>query len=373
MAVPFINILAPSMGGIGPVEMKDIPKLGRLSQANGVPFYIGRFYPKNSSAFWNGLIIGFFSQTPPWVAWEEISSTQVWAVPTLPDQGGVAETIIGIDLQITNVDVWPRDEDEGLQEWENTLYDDYMQAKGWGSYLDNYGAGYTIDPGVDINHISVIGFVSGHFTEYAFYDQELQFINGAEFNQPQYQGLARTYAGERGMEDGDLNYSNYKEVWRIRGDGVWVMENANVPAVGAFDLPDTEGGYPENDYENKQIWKRRTPSTSTHVYDDWVITHDLDAAVFGNEKWDQYTKYITDGNDSVPQVGNYLQIKSSELDTVVYTIRMAAVTNFSGNTPLNWYFYLPVRYNANKAKTRIPFLLNRAGTKRNDDPTYTAP
>ena len=50
MAVPFINILAPSMGGIGPVEMKDIPKLGRLSQANGVPFYIGRFYPKNSSA-----------------------------------------------------------------------------------------------------------------------------------------------------------------------------------------------------------------------------------------------------------------------------------------------------------------------------------
>ena len=111
-----------------------------------------------------------------------------------------------------------------------------------------------------------------------------------------------------------------------------------------------------------------------HIYDDDKMqTIDNIHSYFEYNGYMCTCKYITDGNDSVPQVGNYLQIKSSELDTVVYTIRMAAVTNFSGNTPLNWYFYLPVRYNANKAKTRIPFLLNRAGTKRNDDPTYTAP
>ena len=50
MAVPFINVLAPSMGGIGPIETADFGKLSRLN--NGIPFYAGRLYPKKEDDAW---------------------------------------------------------------------------------------------------------------------------------------------------------------------------------------------------------------------------------------------------------------------------------------------------------------------------------
>ena len=85
MAVPYINILAPSMGGIGPIELSDLPMLSSLS-GNGVPFYAGRFYPKDSQAIIDGLQLGLISQTPPWLTWEEIQPTQIWMVPINPDE-----------------------------------------------------------------------------------------------------------------------------------------------------------------------------------------------------------------------------------------------------------------------------------------------
>ena len=76
MAIPFINILAPSLGGIGPIELNDFNRLTRLN-GNGIPFYAGRFYPKDSTGIWierDGLKnqIGLIAETPPWYCWENI-------------------------------------------------------------------------------------------------------------------------------------------------------------------------------------------------------------------------------------------------------------------------------------------------------------
>ena len=100
MALPLINIYAYTMGGIGPVETKDISALSKLSEKNGVPFYAGRFYPKNHDAQWQLFNIGFNSQTAPWMTWEDIGPTQIWMLPAFED-----ERIIKLKLNPDRADV----------------------------------------------------------------------------------------------------------------------------------------------------------------------------------------------------------------------------------------------------------------------------
>ena len=77
MALPLINVYAYTMGGIGPVETKDLSALSKLAEKNGVPFYAGRFYPKNHDAKWQLFNLGFNSQTAPWMTWEDLGPTQM--------------------------------------------------------------------------------------------------------------------------------------------------------------------------------------------------------------------------------------------------------------------------------------------------------
>ena len=127
MAVPFINIFANTMGGIGPIELVDLPKLSELKQETGVPFYAGRFYPKNTADEWNFLSPGLFSQTPPFIGWKDFGDTQIWMVPAFED-----ERIATMQCEVTHISLWPRstEEEETQGEYTPTGYDYTMQAGG---------------------------------------------------------------------------------------------------------------------------------------------------------------------------------------------------------------------------------------------------
>jgi hypothetical protein len=382
MAVPWINFLAPSMGGIGPIELSDLNRLGRLQGDNGIPFYAGRFYPKDSQAIIEDLTFGLISETPPWLTWEQIKPTQIWMVPVFED-----ERIISTATSIERIDVWPRDpEEDDLPEWDPNDYDLERQYEGWsvgGSFLPSSGS---IDPGITIRQNTVppllfagyvgISDIEGYCTEYAFYDQEYIIINGKDYEQPQFESYP----------------DNYREIIRLRSDGAWRIDsnnlNFNYNPIGQLNFP-TENGYPVGGFQKFDAF---------NDYMTMAITEEDIAGKWGNDAINGYTRYLTNSyGASYPKMGQLLQIKPSELDTVVYTIKTSCVTavipdgipgeawaaiqelgaaaleSLGSNLTNNvWYFYLPVRFNAVKQAARNQFLLNRAGIKRRDDPEYYA-
>lgn len=379
MAVPWINILAPEMGGIGPVELADLEKLGQIQGANGngVPFYAGRFYPRDSKAILENIFnFGLISETPPWLTWQEIQPTQIWMVPVFED-----ERVVSTATSIERIDIWPRDDDSEIGPWEPTEYDLEQQYRGWGEggiFLPSSGS---IDPSVEVvqNVVPPVLFagyvgisqIQGHFSEYAFYDQELFMVNGVEYEQPVY----------RAYEEG------YKEFIRLRQDGAWYNTNFEYSYQGDLEFPE-ENGYPIGGFKNT-----RDP------YNDYLtmaITDREVAGKWGNDTINTYTRWVGT-NPGSPLMGQLLRLKPTRLDTVVFTIKTSVVTinvpdpvpgetqlamadlarsgleSFGSNLTNNvWYFYLPVRYNWEKFNERSQFLLNRAGINRRDDPYYYA-
>ena len=185
MAVPFINFLAPSMGGIGPIELSDFSKLQTLQSKNGVPFYAGRFYPKDNQQIIDGFNLGLISQTPPWLTWERIQPTQIWMVPAFED-----ERIVTMNVTIERIDLWPRETDdyEGVDDdtvndlvtYEPKYYGGDVIEKAWGSLnlLPSFNG--SLDPGIEIKQnlnyippIITLGYlgiaeVSGYCSEWGF-------------------------------------------------------------------------------------------------------------------------------------------------------------------------------------------------------------
>ena len=373
MALPLINIYAYTMGGIGPVETKDISALSKLAESNGVPFYAGRFYPKNHDAKWQLFNVGFNSQTAPWMTWEDIGPTQIWMLPAFED-----ERIIKLKVSIDRVDLWPErnNPENDLPPWEQTSWDDQMQQRFWGSNsvgVDDTtqlaGSGGSIDPGITITQnmtssALTLGYVgiaelSGNFTEYAFYDQEIQVMNGESYGQPQMRGQAWTYFNYH-QPDETLNATEateeqlyeYKEFWRIRCDGVWIRRNAEPPTKGKLEFKNNILGLPEN----MEHWDVPV----SHEYGQWLNTDKNVANTFGNTKWDKHTKYLQQTNppiaytdpkvNNIPGMGQMLTYKPSNLDTVVYTIKAAAEVivvpdAMPGATPVSYtHLTLPTIY-----------------------------
>ena len=386
MAVPWINLLAPSMGGIGPIELVDVPKLNELKAKNGVPFYAGRFYPKDSQSIISELNFGLISETPPWLCWEPILSTQIWMVPVLED-----ERIISTNTQVVRIDVWPRDEEteEDIGSWENTTWDDQMQGELWGNInLGPFAVGPTndtIDPGIIVQQNSVppvlfagyvgISTITGYVSEYGFYDQEFMTVNGLKYGQAQYQGKARQY-----NEDKFLNKEEeYQEIWRYRSDGIWVKKDADLNSGGKLEFPIGSNGYPSGGYFKEVNAADRS---------QWVISDKTKAKRYGNDKWDFYTQ-VYDGEGGLcklPSIGVFSGYRPTKLDTIVYTIKVSCQTivvpddptpgsvkealksysneaaeTFGSNLTNNvWFFYMPVRYNGNLQAERTEYLLQRA-------------
>tara|TARA_B100001250_G_scaffold117165_1_gene99462 strand:+ start:523 stop:1734 length:1212 start_codon:yes stop_codon:yes gene_type:complete len=403
------------MGGIGPIELSDVGRLSRLTERsnNGVPFYSGRFYPKNHTKFWDGFKPGIISQTPPWVTWEEIEDTQIWMISAFE-----GEKIVSTQTSIDRIDLWPRMEEDDLPVWEQTGYDQEAQERGWGNINPlNHAWAQTgsIDPGINIIQnftggglnpiqltlakIGALGItrVNGHCSEYAFYDQELRFANGMFYGQPNMQVDAARFVDWDKDGNPTPPLEDYKELLRLREDGPWMYRNAELPAQGKLEFANNVNGYPQQPYVQNDGGEWASNQTT---YNEWVNTDISKASTYGNDKWDEYTKYVVDGTDVAPKMGQVLGIKPSELDTVVYTIKTACQTvwlppsgywsneqqgelskytgfglaNFGSYlTNQVWYFYLPVRYNSKYIPDRTDFLLNRAGLKRNDDPLYIAP
>ena len=361
MAVPWINLLAPSMGGIGPIELSDLSKLEELTDYNGIS-YAGRFYPKDSQAIFSGLEIGLFSETPPWVIWEDIKSTQIWMVPAIED-----ERIVTMNVTVDRIDLWPRDKEdvEYLPEYEETPYDEAIRGSAWGQQT-NGRLHVNIDPGIIVTNdvvppVLFLGYVgisaiSGYVSEFPFYDQELTIINAPQYNMP------------------DLEESD-SELLHIRGDGVWRQNPAIIPEFGEPLVIEKKNGYPT--FESG--FKNTTPNAT---YDLLAISdEESDAKTFGSPKWDELTK----PRGSKRTVGTIAEVKSSQLDTVVITLKVSctsivipdepfpddvatgllqysavAINTFGSNLTNNfWYFYWPVRYNGDFVPDRIQFLLNR--------------
>ena len=382
MAVPFINFLAPSMGGIGPIELADFGKLQRLQQTSGVPFYAGRFYPKDNQAIIDGLQLGLISQTPPWLTWEEIQPTQIWMVPAFED-----ERIVTMNVTIERIDLWPRDLDdyEGMDDqtasdlvnFEPRGYGGDVQEKAWGSLnlLPSFNG--SLDPGVEIKQnlsyippIITLGYlgiaeVSGYCSEWGFYDQELTIVNGTKYGQPQY-----------GYGGADALGYDYSEVIQVRPDGAWVYRDADISegAIPSFYDPAYRGFY--------EPYIQQASYLNSAIYDE------NDARRFGNNYWDTLTKVDDTGN---PRAGLVAEVKTSEMDCIVYTIKVACTTivvpdtltgpdevvrqelgsaaleTFASNLSNNiWYFYLPVRYNGEIPNERIEYLLNQGGINNVD-------
>lgn len=381
MAVPFINIFANTMGGIGTIELNDRQKLSKLTAKNNIPFYAGRFYPKNTAEEWNLLQPGLIAETPPWMTWKDIGNTQIWMVPSFQD-----ERIISTTTEIVRIDVWPRDdeEEEDLGEIPDTFYDRQRQSAGW---RDLTSAQNSLDPGVQIvQNVTAsqvlsagylgISLIKGYVSEYAFYDQELILVNGLKYGQAQYKGKARAYSGENyyGRE------KDYYEIWKIRGDGLWVKENAKINTVGRLEYPNNPStGYPIG-------FSQIVPAAN---YSDWVCTDRFIAGTYGNDKLDFYTKIDAAGIYEVPTAGIVQAYTPSRLDTVVYTIKTSvvsiitpdlipgddyanleelsksAIESFGTNLFNNiWYFYMPVRYNGIYQGDRIEHLFARGAINR---------
>lgn len=373
MAVPFINILAPSMGGIGPVELSDLPMLGQLS-GNGVPFYAGRFYPKDSDAILDGLQLGLISQTPPWLTWEEIRPTQIWMVPVFED-----ERIVTMNVTIERIDIRPRSTSdyEGMDaqtaqelvDWAPPNYggDVVEKAHGQVNLLPSFNG--SLDPGVQIEQnlnfippgltLGYLGIaqITGRCTEWGFYDHEMTIVNGTNYGQPQY-----------GYGGADALGYEYAEVIKVRPDGAWILRDVEIPYDGTIPEFSTSS------------WDRYVQNS----YLNTAITEYADAATIGNEYYDTFTK-LDEGSGN-PRAGLIADIKGSEMDTVIYTIKVActtiivpdaltgedeitrqayaqsAIEAFGSNLSNNlWYFYWPVRYNGEIPNQRYEQYFSKAG------------
>jgi len=368
------------MGGIGPIELSDFSKLQTLQSKNGVPFYAGRFYPKDNQAIIDGFQLGLISQTPPWLTWEEIKPTQIWMVPAFED-----ERIVTMNVTIERIDLWPRETEdyEGMDDqtandlvtYEPKEYGGDVIEKAWGklNLLPSFNG--SLDPAVEIaqnlNYIPPIitlGYlgiaeVSGYCSEWGFYDQELTIVNGTDYGQPQY--------GYGGADE--LGY-NYTEVVQVRPDGAWVYRDADI----------SEGAIPKYD-DNKSLYEpfiQQASYLNSAIYDEQL------GRTFGNAYWENRTKREDSGN---PRAGMIAEVKTSEMDCVVYTIKVACTTivvpdaltgpdevvrqelgsaaleTFASNLSNNiWYFYLPVRYNAEVPNERIQHLYEQAGINNVD-------
>ena len=381
MAVPFINFLAPSMGGIGPIELADFSKLQRLQKTSGVPFYAGRFYPKDNQAIIDGLQLGLISQTPPWLTWERIQPTQIWMVPAFED-----ERIVTMNVTIERIDLWPRDEDdyEGVEEPTKSElvnfvppgYGGSVEADAWGSLnlLPSFNG--SIDPGVEIKQnlsyippIITLGYlgiaeVSGFCSEWGFYDQELTIVNGTRYGQEQY-----------GYGGADALGYDYSEVIKVRPDGAWIYRDAEIPESG--ELPSYD------DLADRGFF---VPYVQNSAYYNSAIFEEQYAYRFGNQYWNTLTGIDDAGN---ARAGMITEIRTSQLDCIVYTIKVACTTivvpdtltgpdevvrqelaaaaleSFASNLSNNiWYFYLPVRYSGEIPNQRIEYLLNNTAINR---------
>ena len=354
------------MGGIGPIELSDLSKLEELTDKNGIS-YAGRFYPKDSQAVFDGLQLGLFSETPPWLTWEEIKDTQIWMVPAIED-----ERIVTMNVTVDRIDLWPRDEGvDYLPEYEETPYDEAIRGSAWGQQT-NGRLHLNIDPGIIVTNDVVppllfagyvgISTISGYVSEFPFYDQELTIINAPQYNMP------------------DLEESD-SELLHIRGDGVWRQQPAIIPEFGQPLVIEKKNGYPTF----KAGFKNTTPNSN---YDLFAISADEEEAkTFGSPKWDYLTRPNSNGSSTA---GTLAAVKSSELDTIVITIKVSctsivipdepfpddvatgllqysalAINTFGSNLTSNfWYFYLPVRYNGEFAGDRTQFLLNRTAVNQ---------
>ena len=380
MAVPFINFLAPSMGGIGPIELADFSKLQTLQSKNGVPFYAGRFYPKDNQAIIDGFQLGLISQTPPWLTYEQIQPTQIWMVPAFED-----ERIVTMNVTIERIDLWPRESGdyEGMDEqtandllnYEPKQYGGDIIEKAWGSLnlLPSFNG--SLDPGIEIKQnlnyippILTLGYlgiseISGYCSEWGFYDQELTIVNGTDYGQPQY-----------GAGGADALGYEYTEVLQVRPDGIWIYRDAEI----------TEGAIPMYD-DNATLYEPFVENSSylnSAIYDDDPTI----ASTFGNAYWENRTKIEESGNS---RAGMIAEVKTSEMDAIVYTIKVACTTiivpdaitgpdkatiddllsgaletlgsNLSNNI---WYFYLPVRYNGDIPAQRYAEYFRKAGINR---------
>lgn len=381
MAVPFINFLAPSMGGIGPIELSDFSKLQTLQSKNGVPFYAGRFYPKDNQQIIDGFNLGLISQTPPWLTWERIQPTQIWMVPAFED-----ERIVTMNVTIERIDLWPRETDdyEGtddatvneLVSYEPKYYGGDVIEKAWGSLnlLPSFNG--SLDPGIEIKQnlnyippIITLGYlgiaeVSGYCSEWGFYDQELTIVNGTKYGQPQY-----------GYGGADALGYDYSEVIKVRPDGAWIYRDAEI----------TEGAIPDYDdlaeRGNYEPYVQQTSYLNSAIYDETIANR------FGNEYWNNFTKV----DENNPRAGLVAEVKTSDMDCIVYTIKVACTTivvpdvltgpdevvrqelgsaaleTFASNLSNNiWYFYLPVRYNGEIPNERIDYLLSQAAINNVD-------
>ena len=379
MAVPFINFLAPSMGGIGPVELSDLSWLNELSQSNGVPFYAGRFYPKDNQAIIDGLQLGLISQSPPWLTWEEIKPTQIWMIPAFED-----ERIVTMNVTIERIDIKPRSTTDypgmdaqtafELANWEPPLYGGDVLEKAHGqvnllpSFNGSLDPGITIlqnlnfiPPGLSLGYLGIAS-ISGRCTEWGFYDQEMTIINGTKYGQPQW--------GYGGAEE--LGY-DYSEVIKLRPDGAWIYRNAEIGNDGEIPPFSTS------------TWEQYINNS----YLDTAIQDYTDAQSIGNDYYDASTKIEGDGVTGNPRAGLIQDIKGSEMDTVVYTIKVACTTiivpdaitgpdkatiddllsgaleTLGSNLTNNiWYFYLPVRYNGDIPAQRYAEYFRKAGINR---------
>ena len=379
MAVPFINFLAPSMGGIGPVELSDLSWLNELSQSNGVPFYAGRFYPKDNQQIIDGLQLGLISQSPPWLTWEEIQPTQIWMIPLFED-----ERIVTMNVTIERIDIKPRSttDYEGmdaqtafeLANWEPPLYGGDVLEKAHGqvnllpSFNGSLDPGITIlqnlnfiPPGLTLGYLGIAS-LSGRCTEWGFYDQEMTIVNGTKYGQPQW--------GYGGAEE--LGY-DYSEVIKLRPDGAWIYRDAEIG---------NDGSIPEF---STSTWEQYINNS----YLDTAIQDYTDAQSIGNDYYDASTKIEGDGVTGNPRAGLIQDIRQSQMDTVIYTIKVActtivapdfitgpdelvrnslaaaAIQSFASNLTNNiWYFYLPVRYNGDVPAKRYAEYFKKAGINR---------
>ena len=388
MAVPWINFLAPSMGGIGPIELSDLSKVLTLAERNNVPFYAGRFYPKGSKEFIEGLSVGLISQTPPWLTWEEIEPTQIWMVPAFED-----ERIVSTTTTVERIDVWPREpEDPGeIPDFDTeTLRHLKVENNYWGdasfSVTGTGLANSTIDPGIIVRQnvlppAIVAGYVgiseiSGRVSEYGFYDSEVHIVNHKNY----------------GMETFPLD--EY-EMIRIREDGAWIRRDAELPRLDngqlAF-IDDDDEGYPKD----QNAWSRELYN-GDGLYNLFVNSDYFEATTYGHEYIDNLTRWTNQLSGSKPRAG-LISFRPSRIDTIVLTIKVSCVTvnvpdpvpgstaltladyarsgleTFGSNLTNNiWYFYCPVRYNGDVPSDRFTNLLTRAGINKLGNEDYRPP
>ena len=408
MAVPFINIFANTMGGIGPIELVDLPKLSELKQETGVPFYAGRFYPKNTADEWNFLNPGFISETPPFIGWKDFGDTQIWMVPAFED-----ERIATMQCEVTHISLWPRDsEEEEVQgEYTATGYDTVMQSAGW--ELDEGANVESIDPGVIVTNDVVppalfLGYVgiselSGRVTEYGWYDQEMVIVNGTRYKQSHFEANAKNYRLLQGFANDDegiaflqsFNTDTYQEILRVRTDGVWRKQGFNI-ADSTFDITSEDYTDPNTGYPRG--FEQISTSGSAESRVNWLNwTHSsVQKASEGfseqRERTESSNQTTVDGEPFIRyEAGIVQQFVSSRLNQVCFTIKVSCETiivpdtipadtataledlaaggreTFGSNLSNNiWYFYMPVVYNGDYLGDRIGELTSRGGINNTD-------